>query len=153
RVHERAGDRDRLALAAGEPARRRPVVVDADPDLVEPALREPRRLAPVEERDRPDPEPPRLVPEHDVRDRVEVVAQREVLVDGLDPERAGARRRERRQLLLSEPELATVGLVDPAEDVDERALAGAVVAAQRDDLAGVDGERDAVERLQPAEPL
>ena len=48
---------------------------------------------------------------------------------------------------------ARVGPVGPAEDLHQRALARAVLADQRADLARADGERDAVERPGRAERL
>ena len=44
-------------------------------------------------------------------------------------------------------------LVDAADDLAERRLAGAVLAEQRPDLAGHDRQRDAVERLHPGKDL
>ena len=49
--------------------------------------------------------------------------------------------------------VAGVRLVDAGQDLDERALAGAVLADQRVDLTGPELERDVVERLGRAEPL
>ena len=43
--------------------------------------------------------------------------------------------------------------MDPGEDLDERALAGAVLADERVDLAGTQVERHVVERLGRPEPL
>ena len=45
------------------------------------------------------------------------------------------------------------GVEHAAGDVEERRLAAAVRADQPDDLALADGQRDAVERTQPPEPL
>ena len=44
-------------------------------------------------------------------------------------------------------------LDDAAERLDQRRLAGAVLAEQREDLAGVEIERDAAQRRDAAEPL
>src|SRR4029453_17223566 len=49
--------------------------------------------------------------------------------------------------------LAAVGRVDADERLDERRLAGAVVADERDDLLGIDREVRAVEGLTAAERL
>ena len=50
-----------------------------------------------------------------------------------------------------EQDLARVGDVGPGEALDERRLAGAVVADDREDLAGVEVDVDAVEADDPAE--
>ena len=46
-----------------------------------------------------------------------------------------------------------VGLHDPGEDLDQRRLSRAVVAEQADDLALVDVQVDAAERVDTAERL
>ena len=48
--------------------------------------------------------------------------------------------------LAVEPDLAAVGLLDAREDLDQRRLARAVVAQQREHLALVQGERDVAQR-------
>jgi hypothetical protein len=48
-------------------------------------------------------------------------------------------------LLAADPDRALSGLDDPADRVQERALAGAVRADERDALALVEVERDAVD--------
>ena len=55
--------------------------------------------------------------------------------------------------LAEEPELARVGEVHARDGLDQRRLAGAVVADQGDDLAGVDVEVHVGERLHGAEAL
>ena len=52
-----------------------------------------------------------------------------------------------------EPDRAAVGLVDPGEDLDQRALARPVLADEGMDLARDEVERDVVERLGRGEPL
>ena len=52
-----------------------------------------------------------------------------------------------------EEDLAGVGLVDAGQRLDQRRLAGAVVADERDDLLGVDGEARAAQRADAAEAL
>ena len=51
------------------------------------------------------------------------------------------------------PDRARVGLGDPRENGDEGGLAGSVVADEREDLAGVERDRDVVERGHMAEEL
>ena len=91
---------------------------------------------PVDEPERAEAQPQRLLAEQHVGDGVEVVAQREVLVHGLDAVLARRRRAEAHRLA-ADADLAGVRRVQAAEDLDERALAGAVVADEADDLAGV----------------
>ena len=77
-------------------------------------------------------------------DGVEVVAQREVLVDGLDAvARAPSQRRQARPRSPPIQSSPASGVVEAAEDLDERALAGAVVADEAEHLARRDVERDA----------
>ena len=56
-------------------------------------------------------------------------------------------------LLAVEQVLALVAGLDPGDRLDQRRLAGAVVADERDDLTGVDLEVDVGERLHGAEAL
>ena len=98
--------------------------------------------------------PLRLLPaEEHVLDDVEVVAEREVLVDDLDAERGGVAGAVDGDRLAVEAELARVDGVDAADALDQGGLAGAVVADQRGDLAGVGGEVDVVQDLHRAEAL
>src|SRR4029078_10987497 len=92
-------------------------------------------------------------PEEHVLDDVEVVAQREVLVDGLDPERGRITRRANPRRLALPQDLAGIGCVDPRDALDEHRLAGAVVAGQGGYLAGGYLEIDVDERVNGAEAL
>ena len=56
-------------------------------------------------------------------------------------------------LLAVEPDRPAVGLMDAGEDLDQRALAGAVLADECVDLAGQEIERHVVESLRRGEPL
>ena len=85
----------------------------------------------------------RLPAEEHVLDDVQVVAEREVLVDDLDAERGRVARAVDRHRLALEEEVARVDRVDPADALDQGGLAGAVVTDERGDLAGVRGEVDA----------
>src|SRR5690606_19765231 len=55
--------------------------------------------------------------------------------------------------LVVEQDLALVGVVEAEEHVHERGLAGAVLAEQRVDLAGLDGEADRIVRDEGSEAL
>ena len=77
----------------------------------------------------------RLAAEVHVLDDVEVVAEREILVDDLDPELGRVLRAADRDLLAVEEHLALVHRVDAGDALDQRRLAGAVVADERHHLA------------------
>ena len=94
-----------------------------------------------------------LAAEVHVLDDVEVVAEREILVDDLDPELGGVLRAVDRDRLAVEEDLAAVGVVDAGDALDQRRLAGAVVADERHHLAGAHLEVDVGERLDRAEVL
>ena len=85
--------------------------------------------------------------EEHVLDDVEVVAQREVLVDDLDAEGAGVARRVDGDRAALEQVVAGVDGVGAADALDERRLARAVVADECSDLAGLGAEVDALEDI------
>ena len=94
-----------------------------------------------------------LPAEEDVLDDVEVVAEREVLVDDLDPERVGVLGRVHRDGLAVEGVRAVVEGVDAGDPLDQGGLAGAVVTDQGGHLAGPGVEIDALEDVHRAEAL
>src|SRR5271165_24029 len=83
--------------------------------------------------------------EHVVGDR-QRRRQRQRLVDGLDARLARGDRRGEMDDLAAEADLAGVRDHRPADRLDERRLAGAVVADHGDDLAGIEIEVGMVER-------
>ena len=91
-----------------------------------------------------------LAVQEEVLHHVERVHEREVLVDGLDPERARRLGRERAVILAVDQDRARVGTVHARQALDERGLAGAVVADEPEHLAAAELEVDAVERLHRA---
>ena len=94
-----------------------------------------------------------LAAEEEVGDDVEVVREREILVHGGDAELRrvlGGANGDRDPV---HRDLTVVGRVDAGDDLHQRRLAGSVVADEPDDLAGVDLEVHAVERLDGAEAL
>src|SRR6185437_4620126 len=139
-----------LALAAGEPADpgvdRGHVDGEGRDHLLGLAL----HRAAVEEGQRAD-----LADELPVEEEVlpdgEVLDEREVLVDGLDPGLAGVLGGGQLQLVAVEDDGAGVGVVDAADAADEGGLAGAVVTDERGDLPATQGERDLLEGLDAAE--
>src|SRR5215470_8922151 len=134
----RAGDGDKLALAAGKGPDAAGGVPQRDPQAlqhlcrgrVEPAFRE--------------HEAPWLLPQQDVGRHVQVVAQRQVLPDHADsPAGRGARVGGH---LPARKEDLTAGRGDVAGDAPhQRRLARAVLAGQGDKLARLHGKVDAVE--------
>ena len=94
-----------------------------------------------------------LAAEEHVLDDVEVVAQREVLVHDLDAVAAASRGPWIEIGGPFEQELSRVDRVDAADALDERRLAGAVVADQRHDFAGIHVEVDVVQDLDCAKAL
>ncbi len=143
-----AGDGDHLALAAGEGGDRDPHARDADRQGVQEFLGAPLHGDLVQ-----GAAAAQLAAEEEVGDDVEVVAEREVLVDGRDAEGLGV-------LGAADPDRAAlpgdgalVDGVDPGDRLDQRGLSGTVVADQGDDLTGVDVEVDVGECLDSAEAL
>ena len=84
---------------------------------------------------------------------VEVVAEREVLIDDLDTEGAGLLRPVDRLDVTFEGQLAAVEGVDAGDRLDQRALAGAVVTHQRGDFTRVHVEVHIVQNLDGTETL
>ena len=95
----------------------------------------------------------RLDPEHDVLGDGEDGDQHEVLVDHADPGRDRVARVVEGDGLAVDEDLALVVLVQPVEDVHQRRLAGAVLAEQGVDLAGLDRQVDVLVGDDPGEAL
>ena len=94
-----------------------------------------------------------LAAEEDVGDDVEVLAQREILEDGGDAEVERGAGLGQRDGLAVESDRAGARRMHAGEDLDQRRFAGAVVADQRHDLAGVHVEVDVGQRRDGAEIL
>src|SRR3954462_15562234 len=94
-----------------------------------------------------------LASQEHVLDDVQVLAECEVLVDDLDAERRGVVRRAQRGRLAVEQHFARIIRLDACEPLDQRGLAGAVVADERAHLAGVDLHVHALEHLDGPEAL
>src|SRR5262249_15488973 len=97
--------------------------------------------------------PDLLASQVEVGDHVQVVAERQVLVDGGDPQLGHVAWPGDVRGPALEAELAAIGEVDARDYFDQRRFAGAIVSDQRHDLAGVDLEIDLGERLHGAEAL
>ena len=85
-----------------------------------------------------------LMPSATFSATVSDLEQREVLEHHADAEPAGVRRALDRHLLAAPDDLAGVGPRDAVDDLDQRALAGAVLAQQRVNLGAADRQIDAV---------
>ncbi len=151
-----AGDGDALALAAGEGFHRLVDVLDRhQPEIGEFLAGDALHLGMVELAE-DLAEQARLAQfaahEHVVGDR-QAGRHRERLVDGLDAGGAGGDRRGEAHRPTLELDLALVDLDGAGERLDQRGLAGAVVADDGEDLAGMKVEIAMVERRDPAIPL
>src|SRR3954469_554957 len=93
----------------------------------------------------------RLHPIALVARRVDVVGQRQRLIDGLDAESLGVARAPDFHFLAIDQNVAGVGLIGAGKDLDQRRLAGAVMAEQSHHFAGEKIDSDAVDRLDAAE--
>ena len=94
-----------------------------------------------------------LPPQEHVGDDVEVVGEREILVDDLDAELGCVTRAVDVDVGPVVAHLAFVEWIDADDALDQRRLAGPVVADESHDLAAADLEIDPVERLDGAEGL
>ena len=145
----RARDRHRLALAARERRDRRvgrDLLLDAD--LAQEAARHRVHRLHVEPAEQARPLH-RLAPEEEVaRDR-ELRHQRAVLVDRLDAVADGVGGAVDRRLLAADVDLAAGDRHRAGQHLDQRRLAGAVVAEEPDDLALAHHEGHVLERPHP----
>jgi len=94
-----------------------------------------------------------LAAEEEVRDGVEVVAEGEILVDGLDPEAGRVCRAVDAHLRALEANGALVGRLDSRDRLDQGRLARTAVAHERDHLTCVDVEVDVDQGLHGPELL
>ena len=94
-----------------------------------------------------------LAAEEDVLGRAEIVAQGQVLVDDLDALAAGISRLLKMLDLVAQADLALRRQEIAGDNLDQRRLAGAVVAHEAQDLAGLDRQVDASQRLDRAKVL
>ena len=146
---DRPSDGDRLPLAAGETpdllADRRDhhvqLVEDADRFLLHAAfVEEPHRAAPAGH----------LAPDEEVLHDVAMVGQGQVLVDRLDADRPRRGRGGEADRPAVHLEVPLVRLDDAREDLDERRLAGPVVAHDAGDRAGRELEGDVLDGMDSA---
>lgn len=147
-AEQRPGDGDGLPLASGEDRDGPADVGDADGEGGQQIAGTALHLHLVQ-----DAEPADLTAEEEIADDIEVVAEREVLVDGGDPQMLGVVRAADVDGAAPPFEGARVGRLDPRDHLDQGGLPRAVVAHQGDDLTGVDLQIDVPERLDRAEAL
>ncbi len=95
----------------------------------------------------------RFMAQEDVLGDRQVLDQVEFLVDGGDPETHRGDRRLEYGRSPAPGDLAVVGLVGPGEHLDEGGLAGAVLAEEAVDFAGLDLQVHAVEGAHTGEGL
>jgi len=132
-------NRGTLSLSAGEGAEGHVDVGDPYGHRVEDLPPHPLHLRPLQPPALQKPAP-RLTSEEDVVDDVQVVAEREVLIHGLDPEVDRVARPPELDRFTLESDHSAIERNAPGQDLDERRLAGAVVTHQRDDFAAMQGE-------------
>ena len=96
---------------------------------------------------------PRLVADEDVLGDAELIEHHRLLVDRGDAGGERRLRRDHRERAAVELQAAGVGLIDAGQDLDQGRLAGAVLADQGRDLARVELEAHAVQRLHARERL
>ncbi len=148
--HHGLGHRHRLPLAAGQRADQLADVAHRDdPQVLQRLLGRLLHGHLVQQQ-----MPPHLVAEEHVLHDVQVVAERQILVDGRDPGRrwhlVGARKCTGRPCQIMLPR---GGLPDPRDRLDQGGLARPVVPDQGRDLPGRDVEVDSAERRHRAEVL
>ena len=146
-VGDGTGDLDHLPLA--DPQRvDRPVRIDVDAELRKSLLRPPPQRPPAD-----DSEPLRPAAEGDVLGDGEASGIGELLEDHADAEPARRHRIEGVVSLTSDHDLALVRLVVARDDLDERRLARAVLAEQREHGSALREQVDALQDLDAAERL
>src|SRR5262249_3239909 len=89
----------------------------------------------------------------EIRGRIEMLGERQILVHGLDSERAGFPRIRDRDRFALEQHFSAVSLVDAGDDLDQRCLAGSVVTDDRMDLVWTEREVAFTKRHHAAEAL
>src|SRR6185436_9956856 len=127
----------------------------ADLELLQVARRLPAHR-PFREHAQDEPErspPPGLSSQEDVRGDVERGSDREILIDGLDACAARIAWRTEADAHAVETDLSLVRLQRARERLDQRRLAGPVVADHSDDLVRIELEIDSVERNNLPVPL
>src|SRR5581483_9018788 len=100
-----------------------------------------------------EPEPRGFAPGIEVLGDVEVVTQREILIEHLDAVRARIANVRELDGCSVDRVIPCVGPESAGEDLRERRFSGSVVADEADDFAGFDGEVDSLQGSHGAEVL
>ena len=140
------GDFDRLLSRHGQ-AHRRHAGVEVDVEARQQGLGVRAHLPPAHDT------PQVTVADEDVLGHAEIREDQRLLVDGGDAQPLGVGRVPRRRGRAVDQDLALVRLVDAGHDLDQRRLAGPVLADQRMHLAPPQLERHVVEGTGAPEPL
>src|SRR3984893_6254104 len=141
-----AGDRNRLTLASRKRADR---ILEAAEMRVEPG-HDPAGLAfhrGVVER---APAGKDLAAKENIGGSIDIVGQRQGLVDGLDAIGLGVTGRGDMGFFTVDPDLATFSRIGAGKDLDQSRFAGAIMAEQPDHFALMQLHRDVVYRLDAA---
>src|SRR5271157_291114 len=146
----RARNRDTLPLAAGKIADGRGRRRNADVEFAHQLLRLGDHTAAPE---LAEPGNAELPAEKQVHIYRLAFCKREILVDDLNAASASRAGILEQRLLAIDQDHAAGRRLHARDDLDHRGLAGAVVADQRDDLAGVDVEAEILDRDHAAECL
>ena len=141
-----------LAFAARQRPDQLVGVAHLDPDVLHLLAGDPRRLLAVEALERREPLG-RLVAEEEVAADAHQRHHRQVLVDRRDADVERVAGRVEADRLAVDGERPLVGRVDAGQHLDQRRLAGAVVAEEAVDLPGADLERDVLDGDDRAEVL
>mmetsp|Transcript_27482 Transcript_27482/g.50762 ORF Transcript_27482/g.50762 Transcript_27482/m.50762 type:complete len:370 (-) Transcript_27482:67-1176(-) len=91
-----------------------------------------------------------LASQKQVRGRIQIVRQRERLVNRLDVVGAGVTGRVDRDLFTVHKNLARIHAVSPRQDLDQRRFPGPVVTQQAHNFARIEINRHVIDRFDPA---
>ena len=147
-AQQRGGDRHLRALGDRKIAHKR-IGGEGGGHPVECRLHRPAHRGAVEEAAGGDG----LVAEQSIADDIELRDELLVLMDDGDAVRLGVAAVAQPHFAAADEDLAAIGLVDAGKDLDQRRLAGAVLAEQGVDLAGAHREIDTAQRLDAGEAL
>src|SRR6185312_14928836 len=147
-----AAQLDRLALAAAQILHRRGDRRDLGADLAQGPLGFLAHGALAQHLEAEDVAV-ELAAHEEVGDDVHVRTDRQVLIDRLDAQALGGGRAVDDDRLALEQQAAGIGLDGAGDDLHQGGFAGAVVAQQRHDLAGLHREIDVTQGLDGAEAL
>ena len=94
-----------------------------------------------------------LVADENVLRDIEIGKQQRFLIDRRNAHPLGLGRAGDRDAVSVQPDLAAVGLMNAGDDLNQRRLAGAVLAEQSMDFTGIKRKRYVLQRLRRVEPF